>query len=128
MARTKDSARVVKAYVTSHKVPKKDFKKLVGTVRATFEKLGRTSATKTRIPAVSIEASVLSNRIACLECGRWYKTLKPHIHLTHNMTVEQYRKRWELPFSYPFVAPEYRQKRSLLSRKAALRQKFERNS
>ena len=39
------------------------------------------------------------------------------------MTPEQYRQRWELPPSYPLVAPNYAKTRSALAKKIGLGRK-----
>ena len=36
------------------------------------------------------------------------------------LTPEQYRQRWGLPFSYPLVAPDYAKMRSALAKKIGL--------
>ena len=41
----------------------------------------------------------------------------------HKMTPEQYRQRWELPNSYPLVAPNYAKTRSALAKKIGLGRK-----
>lgn len=38
------------------------------------------------------------DRIQCLICGKWYKALGPHLK-AHDMNVNQYKKRFGLPWS-----------------------------
>jgi predicted transcriptional regulator len=51
------------------------------------------------------------------------KMLKRHLMTDHKMTPEQYRAKWELPPSYPMVAPEYAKTRSALAKQIGLGQK-----
>jgi predicted transcriptional regulator len=41
----------------------------------------------------------------------------------HKMTPQQYRQRWELPSTYPLVAPDYAKTRSSLAKKFGLGRK-----
>jgi hypothetical protein len=49
--------------------------------------------------------------------------LKRHLMTDHKLTPEQYRQRWELPSSYPLVAPNYAKTRSALAKKFGLGRK-----
>uniref|UniRef100_A0A914Z633 Transcriptional regulator n=1 Tax=Panagrolaimus superbus TaxID=310955 RepID=A0A914Z633_9BILA len=61
--------------------------------------------------------------MTCLECGSQFKSLKRHLMSNHNLTPEEYRARWELPASYPMVAPAYAEKRSALAKTIGLGRK-----
>ena len=63
-------------------------------------------------PAVPVKKSVLADHIVCLDCGKHFSMLRRHLRTDHKMTPEQYRQRWELPRSYPLVAPDYAKTRS----------------
>jgi predicted transcriptional regulator len=65
--------------------------------------------------ATDIRKSVFPEHIVCLEDGKAFKTLTRHLGEIHGMTPEQYRTRWDLPESYPMIAPEYAKRRSKLS-------------
>jgi predicted transcriptional regulator len=58
-------------------------------------------------PAVPITKSVFNDHIVCLEDGKKMTMLKRHLMTEHNMTVDQYRAKWNLPSNYPTVAPSY---------------------
>jgi predicted transcriptional regulator len=79
----------------------------------------------TRQPAVDIRKSVFSDHLVCLEDGKTFKTLTRHLGETHGMTPEQYRAKWDLPESYPLIAPEYAQRRSALARQIGLGRRVE---
>jgi predicted transcriptional regulator len=74
-------------------------------------------------PAVPVKRSVLADHVVCLDCGKHCSVLKRHLMTDHKTTPEQYRQRWELPFSYPLVAPNYAKLRSTLAKKIGLGQK-----
>jgi len=46
--------------------------------------------------------------------------LKRHLNTDHQITPEEYRRKWDLPRSYPMVAPDYAKKRSALAKKIGL--------
>ena len=71
-------------------------------------------------PAVAVKRSVFADHVVCLDCGKHLTMLKRHLMTDHKLTPEQYRQRWELPFSYPLVAPNYAKTRSALAKKFGL--------
>jgi predicted transcriptional regulator len=73
--------------------------------------------------AVTIRQSVTAGHIVCLDCGKHFSMLKRHLMTDHKLTPEQYRQRWELPRSYPLVAPNYAKTRSALAKKIGLGRK-----
>lgn len=38
------------------------------------------------------------DKIQCLECGRWYKTLFTHLNHKHNISVQEYKLKYGIPF------------------------------
>ncbi|KXV08754.1 hypothetical protein AD930_03595 [Acetobacter malorum] len=77
-----------------------------------------TEGPTTQAPAVDPNKSVFDDYIICLEDGRKYKVLKRHIQSRYGMSPEEYRRKWGLPADYPMVAPNYREKRASLARRA----------
>jgi predicted transcriptional regulator len=49
--------------------------------------------------------------------------LRRHLMTDHKMAPEQYRQHWELPPSYPLVAPDYAKARSTIAKKIGLGRK-----
>ncbi|MGA7310725.1 MAG: MucR family transcriptional regulator [Pseudolabrys sp.] len=50
-----------------------------------------------------------------------YRALNsPDLRTDHQLTPQEYRQRWELPPSYPMVAPNYAKVRSALAKKIGL--------
>jgi MucR family transcriptional regulator, transcriptional regulator of exopolysaccharide biosynthesis len=68
-----------------------------------------------QVPAVAPERSVTREYIVCLEDGKRLKMLKRHLRSKFGLTPDQYRKKWNLPASYPMVAPGYAATRSRLA-------------
>ena len=74
-------------------------------------------------PAVPIQQSITRELVACLECGKRFRTLKRHLEREHDMTEDEYRSRWQLPASYKLTAPEYAELRAEVARKIGLGRK-----
>ena len=74
-------------------------------------------------PAVPVKKSVLANHVVCLDCGKQFSMLRRHLMTDHKMTPQQYRQRWDLPPTYPLVAPDYAKTRSSLAKKFGLGRK-----
>jgi predicted transcriptional regulator len=71
-------------------------------------------------PAVEIRKSVFANHLLCLEDGHQVTMLKRHLMTAHKLTPDQYRAKWDLPATYPMVAPNYAKLRSRLAKEAGL--------
>jgi len=74
-------------------------------------------------PAVSVRRSIQNDHLVCLEDGRKFKSLKRHLKSEHGLSAEQYREKWNLPASYPMVAPAYAEERARLAREMGLGQR-----
>ncbi|WP_037385350.1 MucR family transcriptional regulator [Serratia sp. DD3] len=37
------------------------------------------------------------NKVKCLECGKFFDFLAPHVNRAHEMTLMQYREKWRIP-------------------------------
>ena len=71
---------------------------------------------------MSIRKSVTPDYLICLDDGRKFKSLKRHL-AKIGLTPDQYRVKWNLPYDYPMVAPNYAVQRSELAKKIGLGQK-----
>ncbi len=85
-----------------------------------IEEAPKPVAPSARRPAVPITESVFADHVVCLEDGKSMTMLKRHLMTEHNMTVDQYRAKWNLPSNYPMVAPNYAETRSKLAKKMGL--------
>lgn len=75
---------------------------------------------QTKPAQVNVEESVKPDYLICLEDGKRVKMLKRYLKTNFGMTPEEYKNRWNLPESYPMVAPNYAKVRSQLAKKIGL--------
>ncbi len=117
---------VVSAYVSHNAVVSADLPNLID---QTFIALQQAAAKGSQPiqdelnPAISIKKSVTPDHIICLEDGKKFKSLKRHLRTSYNLTPEEYREKWGLPYDYPMVAPNYAAQRSALAKKIGLGRK-----
>lgn len=78
------------------------------------------SGSRPQKAAVAVEDSVQPGYLVCLEDGKKMKMLKRYLRTHYGLSPEQYRKRWNLPATYPMVAPDYAQRRSALAKHIGL--------
>ncbi len=110
---------ITAAYVGNNDVAAADVPALISNIYAALAGLSAlqfVEETKPQ-PAVAIRNSVKPDYLVCLEDGKKLKMLKRYLRTNYNMSPEEYRARWGLPFDYPMVAPEYAEKRSDLAKK-----------
>jgi len=118
------AAEIVSGHVRHNTVAADQLSRLIQHVfnaLATAERAA-TAPPKTE-PAVTVKRSVFADHMVCLDCGKNLTMLKRHLMTDHKLTPEQYRQRWELPLSYPLVAPNYAKTRSALAKKFGLGRK-----
>ncbi len=116
------TAKIVEAHVSNNSIAVADLPGLIGTVHETLAAVGDRRAAKGE-PAVPVKRSVRPDYIVCLEDGEKHKMLKRHLRAAHDMTPDDYRKRWGLAADYPLVAPKYAEVRSRLAKKIGLGRK-----
>ncbi|EOT1776879.1 MucR family transcriptional regulator [Klebsiella pneumoniae] len=46
-------------------------------------------------------------KIKCLECGKEFSFLAPHLSKAHQMNARQYRERWGIPLHRPLASAEH---------------------
>ncbi len=113
---------IVEAHVSNNPIAVADLPGLIATVHETLATVGEGLAAKGE-PAVPVKRSVRPEYIVCLEDGEKHKMLKRHLRAAHDMTPDDYRKRWGLARDYPLVAPKYAEMRSKLAKKIGLGRK-----
>jgi predicted transcriptional regulator len=120
------TADIVSAYVSNNAIVSADLPDLID---QTFDALRQAAAKASQPlieelnPAVPINKSVIPDYIICLEDGKQFKSLRRHIRTSYNLTPEEYREKWGLPYDYPMVAPNYAASRSALAKKLGLGRK-----
>lgn len=118
------AAQIVSAHVSKNEVSPDGLPGLITAVHRALATVGQAEVAPVRAePAVPVKKSVTPGHIACLECGKHFSMLKRHLNTDHQLTPDQYRQKWELPQSYPLVAPDYAKTRSTLAKKIGLGRK-----
>ena len=120
------AAEIVAAFVANNPLPKGDLSSLIQAVHTAVGGLaaGPESAPpqiEVKTPAVPIRKSITPDFLICLDDGKRFKSLRRHLSGL-GLTPEQYREKWNLPFDYPMVAPNYAAQRSALAKQIGLGQ------
>ena len=118
------TATIVEAHVLNNAMAVADLPGLIVTVREALATIGTDERAAKSEPAVSIKKSVRPDYIVCLEDGEKLKMLKGHLRAAHELTPDDYRKRWGLPGDYPLVAPKYAKLRAEIAKKIGLGRKL----
>lgn len=109
------TATIISAYVGENAIPRAEIPQLIKDVHSTLGDLGWPSATASK-PATGIDRTITDDYIVCLEDGKKFKSLKRHLMTEYGMTPDQYKAKWNLPESYPMVAPNYTRVRSRIAK------------
>jgi predicted transcriptional regulator len=120
------TADVVSAYVSHNPVPAAELPGLIGQIHASLRALASKTPEEVQEPqppVVPVKKSVTPEYIVCLEDGKKFRTLKRHLRVHHDLTLDAYRAKWNLPADYPMVAPNYAAARSALAKKMGLGRK-----
>lgn len=120
------TSEIVSAHVANNSVAGQDLPGLITEVFGALSGLADpapTEAAEPPTPAVPIKKSVQDDHLVCLEDGKKLKMLKRHLATAYDMTPDEYRARWGLPYDYPMVAPEYARRRRELAKKIGLGRK-----
>jgi predicted transcriptional regulator len=125
------ATKVVSAYVANNAVAPDELPSLIARVHESLAAAAGSdlaAAMEPLKPVVAIKDSVTPEYIICLNDGKRLKLLKRHLRTVYNMTPDEYRTKWGLPYDYPMVAPKYAASRSALAKKIGLgRQPSRRN-
>ncbi|MEL6662223.1 MAG: MucR family transcriptional regulator [Pseudomonadota bacterium] len=117
------TTEIVSAYVGNNPVQSSELSSLIQSVHDSLEKLLEANEPQEeQKPAVSIRKSITDEYLICLEDGKKFKSLKRHLRSKYDMSPEEYREKWNLPYDYPMVAPAYARQRSQLAKKMGLGQ------
>jgi predicted transcriptional regulator len=117
------TAQIVSAHVMKNPVEVADLPTLIRDIFRTLSGLGEAApapAADTAKPAVPAARSVFASHIICMECGKKMTMLKRHLMTEHGLTIDQYRSKYNLPGTYPMVAPDYAKTRSSLAKEMGL--------
>ena len=117
------TADIVSAYVAHNALTDDKLPDLIGSVYGALSRASVQGVEPEKVelkPAVAIKKSVTPDYIICLEDGQKFKSLKRHLRSEYNMSPEEYREKWGLPYDYPMVAPSYAAARSDLAKNMGL--------
>ena len=117
------TAQIVSAHVSKNAVDVGELPTLIRDVFRTLSTLGEAAPAPmadTAKPAVPAARSVFASHIICMECGKKMTMLKRHLMTEHGLTIDQYRTKYNLPGTYPMVAPDYAKTRSSLAKEMGL--------
>jgi predicted transcriptional regulator len=119
------TAQIVAAHASHNHVTTEVLLGLIGSVYGALAATGQAAVQEVRPqPAVPVKRSVFPSYVVCLEDGKKLKMLKRHLMTSYGMTPDQYRAKWDLPASYPMVAPDYAAQRSTLAKQIGLGRKL----
>jgi predicted transcriptional regulator len=121
------TVQLLSAFVSNNSLPSESLGDLIRTTRAALTGDPAADAAEaqaaTYTPAVSVRKSLSSpEHILSMIDGKPYKTLKRHL-ATHGLSPDEYRERYNLPKSYPLVAPSYSEARRAVATRLGLGRK-----
>jgi predicted transcriptional regulator len=121
------TVQLLSAYLANNTVPADALAELIRTTKVALTQDQSSSAqvseAETFTPAVTARKSLASpEHIISLIDGKPYKTLKRHL-ASHGLTPDEYRARYNLPASYPMVAPAYAEHRRAVAQQFGLGRK-----
>jgi predicted transcriptional regulator len=116
------TAQIVSAHVKKNSVEAGELPDIIRDVFRALSVLGDSPApvVESAKPAVPATKSVFASYIICMECGKKMTMLKRHLMTEHGLAIDQYRSKYNLPGTYPMVAPDYAQTRSSLAKEMGL--------
>jgi predicted transcriptional regulator len=114
-------AEIVSAHVANNNVSADALPDLIVSIHEALSAVGSEATEPAKPnPVVPLKQSVFNDHLVCLECGKNLKMLKRHLNSDHEMTPEDYRKKFGLPGSYPITAPGYAKKRAKIAKEFGL--------
>jgi predicted transcriptional regulator len=108
--------KIISAYVGHNITPAEQLPLLIQNVHEVLDGMKTVPRAARPTPPVDPQKSVMNDYIICLEDGKRFKSLKRHLRSKYGMTPEEYRRKWNLDFDYPMVAPSYGRRRSELAK------------
>ncbi len=113
---------IVSAYIASHTISTTEISALFVDVVRTLRVLASPVAglATNPITVAGPYDRCRDAQLTCLEDGRRMKLLKRHLYVSHGMTPEEYRAKWNLSADAPMVASGYAALRSGLAKQHGL--------
>lgn len=111
------AVNILCAYISKSECDIKDISNHLATIHsAVEERISEDSTKVAEIKSSEIQDTIHDDHIVCLEDGQKLKMLKRHLLSKHGLTIEEYKKKWNLSHDYPVVAPNYAEKRSNIAK------------
>jgi predicted transcriptional regulator len=117
------AAKLTAAYVANNRIDIASVTTVLAQIHDELRALQGVPAQPVGKPAVPVKKSISNDYIVCLEDGKKLRTLKRYLRTHYNMSPEDYRAKWGLPYDYPMVAPAYAKLRSDFAKKLGLGRK-----
>jgi predicted transcriptional regulator len=117
------AAKITAAYVAHNRVDTASLTVVLTQIHEELRGLLGVPAAPVGKPAVPVKKSISNDYIVCLEDGKKLRTLKRYLRTHYDMSPEEYRAKWGLPYDYPMVAPAYAKLRSDFAKKLGLGRK-----
>ena len=119
------TADIVSAFVSRNRVGTDELPALIASIFAAFSDIQEPKSEDAPLftPAVTARKSLASaDTIISMIDGKSYSSLKRHL-ATNGLTPNEYRRRYNLPSSYPMIAPGYSEQRRAIATKVGLGRK-----
>ena len=117
------AAKMTAAYVAHNRIDVASLSSVLVQIHDELRGLLGVPAEPAGKPAVAVKKSITTDYIICLEDGKKLRTLKRYLRSHYDMSPEEYRAKWGLPYDYPMVAPAYAKLRSEFAKKLGLGRK-----
>jgi predicted transcriptional regulator len=117
------AAKMTAAYVAHNRIDVASLQSVLVQIHDELRALLGAPAEPAGKPAVAVKKSITNEYIICLEDGKKLRTLKRYLRSHYDMSPEDYRAKWGLPYDYPMVAPAYAKLRSEFAKKLGLGRK-----
>ncbi len=114
------TSQIVSGYLSNNKLETSAIPKLIEDTYKTLTLISAKQSSYTHQPFTEVENSIQPDFLICLEDGKKLKMLKRYLKTKYNMTENEYRQKWDLPKTYPMIAPNYAKTRSKLAKKNGL--------
>ncbi len=116
------AANIVAFYVANNNLRKEDVAPFLTEIVKSLAALKSDGAggVLSSEPAVPIDQSITDKYLICLEDGKKCRMLKRYLRTHFDLSPEEYRQKWGLPYDYPMSAPGYARKRSKIAKTTGL--------
>ena len=121
----KYTSRIVGAYLQSNKVDVNDIPKVIFVVYQALyncqcDDQNQNGSSTCTFGDNNNKQTIYEDYLVCLEDNKHVKMLRPYLKRKHNLTPQEYIRKWNLPHDYPMTCPAYTDMRRKLAKKIRL--------